>query len=101
MGMAGATLLERSINFGVAGAGGGLAQPVDNAQLGPLEAEIDIEKRIAEPVPRRWARRQAIERFVQRARQRAHTGRFALRFAHVPEILLGPGGQRAVLADAV
>src|SRR5258708_29730633 len=81
----------RSVNLGVTSANGGLAQPLDDAQLGPLEAQVDIEKRVAEPLSRRSAGRQTIERLVQRARQGAHARRLALGFAHVPETALGRG----------
>src|SRR5438128_524967 len=91
----------RSVDLGVAGADGFLAQPVDDPQLGSLEAQINIEKRVAEPFLRRTAGGEAVERLVERARQGAHAGRFAFGFAHVPEAALGPCRQRAALADTV
>src|SRR5436853_3599310 len=55
----------RSVDFGVAGAGGGLAQPVDDLELGPFEAQVGIEENVAEPFPCRAAGGKSVERLVQ------------------------------------
>ena len=48
-------LLCGSVDFGVAGAHLGVAEPFDDAQFGLLEAQIHIKERRAEPVSHRRA----------------------------------------------
>src|SRR5579864_1650020 len=89
------------IDLGVAGAGFGLGQSLNDLQLGPLEAQIDVEEPVAEPLARLGASLQPVERLGERPRQRADAGGDALGLAHVREIALGHRRQRAVVADAV
>src|SRR5258708_37955175 len=92
---------HRSIDLGIAGADLRRLQPLEGAQLGPLEAEIDIEEALAEPVPRRRGIRQMIERLAERARQWPHAGGGALGLAHRPEIAVRRRRQRDGAAKAL
>src|SRR5947209_3020131 len=74
-----------SIDLGIAGADRGRREPGDDLLLGRLEAQIDVEEHIAEPLPRGSAGGEIGDRLGQGARQRTDAGGLPLRVGHLPE----------------